>query len=117
MDDIYYYVMGTFDYTKTNSAIEVRKYVENYLDITTEQLFYVINRNGGELYLVDKERALQTLANSLHNNKHRAFCREIFEFFLAQMQAMMDDTVHNNAIISDIWNNYIIRILKNKLFG
>ena len=117
MDDIYYYVMGTFDYTKTNSAIEVRKHVENYLDITTEQLFYVINRNGGELYLVDKERALQTLANSLHSNKHRALCREVFEFFIAQMQAMMDDTVHNNAVISDIWNNYITRILKKKLFG
>ena len=34
-----------------------------------------------------------------------------------KMQAMMDDTIHNNAIISDIWNNYIVRILKNKLFG
>jgi len=117
MDDLYYYAMGSYDYSITNSAIEVRKYVERNLDITTDQLMYVINRYGGELFLVDKERAIQSLANSLHNNKHRAFCREVLESFLAHIQALMDDNVHNNAVISDLWNNYVIRILKNKLFG
>ena len=117
MDDLYYYATGTYDYSNRNSPVEVRRYVESYLDISTDQLFYVINRNGGELYLVDKERALQALANSLHSNKHRAFCREVFEFFLAEIQATIGDNIHNDAIISDLLNNYVNRILKNKLFG
>ena len=117
MDDIYYYVMGTYDYSIRNGAVEVRRCVESYLDVTTEQLFYVINRYGGNLYLIDKERALQSLAASLHSNKHRTLCRDVLEFFLAQMQGVLNDNAYNNAVIQDIRDNYINRILKNKLFG
>lgn len=47
MDDLYYYATGTYDYSNRNSPVEVRRYAESYLDISTDQLFYVINRNGG----------------------------------------------------------------------
>lgn len=117
IDAICFYITGDIEYSQKNYAVPSRIFIERNLDITPEQIAGVVIRKGGDAYLMDKERALKTLADSLHGNKQRSFCREILHFFLVQLEGALNDSVWDRAKIEDVWNNYVDKILKNRLFG